>query len=429
MKPDFDVIIVGGGPVGLSAGIQLARQNIRTLILEKEKFPIDKACGEGIMPTGKKILDRLGIIENLDLRQCSLFRGIRYYSMAGKLAQANFIEGEGLGIRRVELSRVLCDFAQNTPHLELLPQSKVTGIENAYSQAFVHVKHQKISTSLIVAADGLRSTVRSLANLNGRSSHLKRFGASEHYQIKPWSDYVEVHYQPGIEAYVTPCGGEQIDLTFLWNQTSYTPSLKGRNLVNGFLKQFPLLQERLQYAKPIGKIQAIGPMLHRASSPVANQVALIGDAASYLDPITGEGISLGLLSASLLIQTTLPFFLLQQKNNAGIYFSRKILRPFAQLLKKRTRNYYLTTHFALMLARYPELAEKIIADFQGDPDFFAHLLSVNMGNAHLFGKDPHKMIRYAFWFMKIAAKNTFRQELASKKSPELKPSKTKNLFD
>ena len=426
MKPEFDVIIVGGGPVGLSAGIQFARKNIRTLIIEKKSFPLDKACGEGIMPTGKKILENLGIIQKLDAQHCYPFKGICYFSAAGTSAQANFVEGEGIGVRRVELSRVLAAAAQNTPNLELLSPAKVTAMENSGSQAFVHVNHKKISTSLIVAADGLRSSIRSFANLAGGSSQLKRFGASVHYCIKPWNHYVEVHYQPGIEAYVTPCGDEQVGITFLWNQTFYTPPLAGKNLADGFLKQFPLLQERLQSAKAISKIQAIGPLHHRVLSPVSNQVALIGDAAGYLDPITGEGISLGLLSASLLIQTTAPFFLLQQKNSNGILFSQKILQPFAQLLKKKTRNYYMTTHFALMLAHYPELAEKVLIDFRRDPDFFAHLLSVNMGTAALLGKYPQKMLQYAFWLIKLAAKNKFLRKPASKKYPAPVPSKTRN---
>ncbi len=418
MKPDFDVVIVGGGPVGLAAGIQFARQSIRTLVIEKKCFPIDKACGEGIMPTGKQLLTQLGIVQNLSPLHSHPFKGIACYSPKGTLAQTNFVEGEGLGVRRTELSRALFTCAQNTSHLELLLQSKVIGIENCQQKAFVHTDNHKISTSLIVGADGLRSSVRTLANLNGKISTLKRFGASQHYCIKPWSHYVEVHYQPGIEAYVTPSGEEQIGITFLWNQAFYTPPLTGKDLTIGLLRQFPLLKERLQSAKPLDKTQTIGPLHRTVSFPIANHVALIGDAAGYLDPITGEGISLGLLSASLLVKTTSPIFLLQQENTKELCFSQKKLKPFAQLIQEKTRNYYLTTHFALMLSRYPILAEKIMLDFSRDPDFFAHLLSVNMGTAHLLGKAPHKMIQYAFWLMtcrrnlpiKIESRNRFPRQ-------------------
>ena len=90
---NYDVIMIGGGPARLFAGIACARNELRTFVLEKQTYPIDKACGEGIMPSGVNNLRKLGVAPILEKYPYHLFKGIRYVSAKGSVAEVYFAEG------------------------------------------------------------------------------------------------------------------------------------------------------------------------------------------------------------------------------------------------------------------------------------------------------------------------------------------------
>ena len=109
---NYDVIIIGGNPAGLFAGIACSRNELRTLVLEKQTYPIDKACGEGIMPSGVNNFKKLGVAHFLEKYPYHLFKGIRYVSAKGSVAEANFAEGCGWGVQRTKLSTALLECAK-----------------------------------------------------------------------------------------------------------------------------------------------------------------------------------------------------------------------------------------------------------------------------------------------------------------------------
>lgn len=127
MSKEVDVLIIGGGPAGLAAGIVCGRNGLRTLVCEKRSLPADKACGEGVMPTGVEHLQRLGVKQYI--HEYFPFEGIRYFSPKGMTASEAFPDGTGLGIPRLELSRALLQRAMELDCLEIRNNAQAIPIQ------------------------------------------------------------------------------------------------------------------------------------------------------------------------------------------------------------------------------------------------------------------------------------------------------------
>ena len=155
---NYDVIIIGGGPAELFAGIACARNELRTLVLEKQKYPIDKAFGEGIMPSGVNNFKKLGVAPFLEKYPYHLFKVIRYVS-----AKVSVAEGCGWSVQRTKLSAALLECAETLPNLEIQEGASVACFLEENPE--VSIKNNVFHPKLLIGADGLHSRVRKLANL------------------------------------------------------------------------------------------------------------------------------------------------------------------------------------------------------------------------------------------------------------------------
>jgi flavin-dependent dehydrogenase len=376
MPDRVDVLIVGAGPAGLSAGIVLAQHGLRTLVCEQQSFPVDKACGEGVMPTGLVHLERLGVKQHLAANAIHPFVGIRYHSPRGRVAAARFAEGPGWGIRRTNLSAALLRRAHELDHLEVREAARVERIERAAQHISVQIGGERILTRLLIGADGLNSRVRRWAGLERRLRSHQRWGVRQHFAIAPWSEYVEVHWADGVEAYVTPCGDEQVGIAFLWDRTRFDAIRGGAALFASLMQSFPKLRVRLDGAPACDTPRAIGPLHRSAASPVGDGVLLIGDAAGYLDAITGEGISLATAQALCLENTVVPI-LRSRDSLPGV----RDLAPYARAYRSIVTPYYQMTRLVLCLSRHATLAEAMIGLLARPSGLFQSMLSANMGLA------------------------------------------------
>lgn len=271
-----ELLVVGGGPAGLATSIQAARAGLDVTLWEKRAGTIDKACGEGLMPGAVTALTNLGVAP-----EGEPLTGIRYLSSRHS-AEASFRHGPGRGVRRTALHEALRAAAADAG--VLVQQRTAVDVQQRADRVVVDGE----AFGHLVAADGLHSSVRRTLGLDGRPSAHRRYGLRRHYRVAPWTSYVEVYWNGSVEAYVTPVAPDVVGVAMLTSM---------RSTFENHLSRFPPLQARLRGAVPLAGVLGAGPLRQRASSQVAGRVLLVGDAAGYVDALTGEGVALALAQA------------------------------------------------------------------------------------------------------------------------------------
>lgn len=331
------LVIAGGGPAGLASAIHAAQRGFSVHVVEPKSGVIDKACGEGLMPAGVDSLARLGIDPSPLGRP---FRGIRYIDGQHR-AEADFAGGNGLGIRRLALHDALRTRA------EALGVTWIDDRVESVQQDTAQVRAQLVGGAVLesqwlIAADGLRSPIRRQLGLDLPRKRVRRIGLRRHYAVEPWSDFVEVHWHPDVEAYVTPVGPKLVGVAML--VTDKLPHNHTQSPFERLLELFPALQERLAGMPTASQIRGAGPFETPVARRRAGRVLLVGDAAGYLDPLTGEGLKLGFLGAEALVDAL----------DAG--------RPdlWERRWKRITRRYYWGTLGLLVITGQPWIRRQLV---------------------------------------------------------------------
>lgn len=283
---DAEVLVVGGGPIGLAAAIEARLVGLTVIVVEPRTAPIDKACGEGLMPGTLAGLARLGV----DPPGHDLV-GISYRDHR-RSADHEFSSGPGRGVRRTAL------------HTALLERSTELGVEHvmgrvgSVTDAPGMVEAAGVCARWLLACDGLHSTVRRRTGLQvpveqtGRLQMPQRYGLRRHFRVPPWSDFVEVYWSRRAEAYVTPVADDLVGVALLGPRaTDYDTAIQ----------EFPELAQHLRGAAPAGPVRGAGPLRQRSVRRTVGNVRLVGDASGYVDALTGEGLRVGLLQAAAAI--------------------------------------------------------------------------------------------------------------------------------
>lgn len=270
-----DLVVAGGGPVGLAAALYAARAGLDVGIVEPRDGVIDKACGEGLMPGAVAALAGLGVEPD-----GQPITGIAYLAGAHR-AEAPFRHGPGRGVRRTTLHLALS--AAVLAAGVKTDQRAVRRIEDRGDHLLVDGE----PTRYLVAADGLHSPVRRMLGLDAPAPGPRRYGQRFHAAVPPWTSLVEVHWAPSGEAYVTPVAGDRVGIAVLTGERRGLADLIG---------DFPALAARLT-GQAVEQVRGAGPLRQRARRRVDGRVLLVGDASGYVDALTGEGVALGLAQA------------------------------------------------------------------------------------------------------------------------------------
>ncbi len=334
----IDLLVVGGGPAGLATAIHAARAGLEVVVAERRQGVIDKACGEGLMPHTLRHLERLEVHPH-----GKPIRGISYRD-GSRHVEAKFKHGAGRGVRRTVLHGALLDAAIGAG-VEMC-HDEVRGI----TQDAGSVRAGRWQARYLAAADGLHSPIRRSLGLEQPSPSSRRWGISRHVQTEPWSDHVEVHWAPGAEAYVTPVANDCVGIAMLTSQ---------RGGFDCRVAEFPTLRDRIQGCEHEPD-RAAGPLRQKVSSRAAGRVLLVGDAAGYVDALTGEGLGLAFGAAELAVDCVIA-------ERLGEYDRR---------WRQLTRRYRMLTATLLHASAYGPARSRIVPAAAALPAVFAGMVNL-----------------------------------------------------
>lgn len=371
--------MAGGGPAGLATAIAARRRGLRVLLADGAIPPIDKPCGEGLMPAGVETLQSLGI--SIPESESYPFRGVRFVSGTAR-ADAEFPRGTAYGIRRTHLHRVLVERA-TACGVQLLWQTPVTGL---HPEGALVAPGELVRARFVVGADGTSSRVRRWAGLDRQQFSAPargsvRFGFRRRYRVAPWTDFMELHWGRRCQVYVTPISREEICVAVISSDprissnpmTSSETKLRPTRRIDDALEEFPELCARLENAEltfsdpassdPASSDRGAITVTRKLREVYRGRTVLVGDASGGVDAITGEGLCLAFRQAMLL----------------GDCLADGDLARYQEGHRALLRRPALVARMMLSLAKHGNLRRRTMQVFQRSPRSFAGMLAMHVG--------------------------------------------------
>lgn len=385
---DADVIVVGGGLAGSITALPVARAGAKVIVVEKASFPRHKVCGEGLLPHGVGLLKKLELDHLLDECQAQPFSGILYRAY-GVWAPGDFADGQvGYGIQRYLLDDKLHQSAIAHDNVTLV-KDQVRGL--AHDDDGVTVTTRKGDTyraRVLVGADGVRSTTRHLLGLDKGPPKRQRYGLRRHFRLRDGVALprrVEVNVLDGFELFITPVEPGVMGVAALMER-HITQQGKGsqNDRLDALLQHAPdLLRERLEGATPVNDAKAVGPLMADTKEVHQGRCVLVGDAAGFVDAITGEGMTIAFATADTCAAAVLDVL---NGEAPAAAFGR-----YAKMRHGIYRDHKILTLGLLTMAGRPAIIRRAVTRLKDDPQLFTDLLNVNNGT--------HSIWSFGLWNM------------------------------
>ena len=369
----YDVVIVGAGPAGAAAALRLARAGAAVCIIERAQFPRTKACGEYLSAGTVRMLESLDLRTALETRAAKL-RGIRLFG-SGVCAELRF-SSPAWSLPRATLDAALLDAARSAGAAHVLGRAEHFLRSNTGIRVRVRTVTGEacVDGAFLIGADGARSMVAREFGLAGRAPQKRRFAIGGHYGgLRGLDGYVEMFVDGHSYFAINPFEDSRANVMLIVDEQQLRAA---RDDVDGFLRERAreLSGGRIRFDRATleGKRIAIGPLASRARACSAQHVLLAGDAAEFLDPFTGQGVSLALRSAEYAAQAiTLTLFGHAREAQAWRQYDARMR---TELIRRKRLSALVS-----LLVRVPLVAKSAAAILARRPRMFVPLLDAVSG--------------------------------------------------
>ena len=350
--------------------------------MDKQAFPRDKPCGEGLMPSGRPPLRELGLDEIVTANGAPPLTGVQFGVAHQPQRAVPFPEHQGdqagLGIRRLDFDARLAERLSRDPLIEFCQRTEVRDLRrDSGTLSTLATTRGAVRARFVVVADGLRSGLRHRLGWTVGPRPPHRYGIVAHWQVDgPVDPWVRITFDEGLEVYEGPVAGDQRMIGLLCYQDRM-PDFSGR-LAARYREIVLSLRPELGDAELVGPVAATGPFWYRAKTVAEHGIFLVGDAGGFTDPITGEGIAAGLRQARAF---------------AAALDSSNPERTYRQAHRRLTTNPRRVASLFLRLSRTPALVERGLRSHERAPQMLSKLLGVGFGYWGFNRITPREWIR------------------------------------
>lgn len=316
MHATSDVLVVGAGPAGASTAFWLARAGLRVTIVDRAQFPRTKACAEYLSPQASRLLHEMAVLDQVERAGAAQLTGMRIRAPNGAEFEGRFLAAHGyrgfrdrgLAIPRYDLDALLLAAARDAG-AQVLEEWRVTDLLRDTTGRVIGVTgtdpgggQQALRANVVVGADGLRSVVARRLKLARRSRLVERYAVVAHFTgVRGIGPVGEMHVAHDGYVGLADVGQGRTNVALVVPAAVMASARDGaERFLLDWLLGLPHLAARFSSARIVGAVRATGPFGSQAKRVWASGAALVGDAAEFFDPFTGEGIYAALRGGELL---------------------------------------------------------------------------------------------------------------------------------